>query len=125
MDSCRLLTVARGEAAGLQSRHPCSSLISGRNSICSEERTTACPAPLINLHFSQLGVVTACCFNRAHVLGVYPKSTVREIWEGAAAAELREALARGDLSRGCEKCAQQIQARDFGGSHAVFYTSGS
>lgn len=84
--------------------------------------TTVCPAPLINLHFSQLGVVTACCFNRTHVLGVYPKSSVREIWEGAAAAELREALARGDLSSGCEKCLQQIQARDFGGSHAVFYT---
>lgn len=83
---------------------------------------TVCPAPLINLHFSQLGVVTACCFNRTQVLGVYPKQSVREIWEGAAAAELRDALARGDLSKGCEKCLQQIEARDFGGSHAVFYT---
>jgi sulfatase maturation enzyme AslB (radical SAM superfamily) len=88
----------------------------------ASDGTTACPAPLINLHFSQLGVVTACCFNRTQVLGVYPKNSVREIWEGAAAAELRAALARGDLSRGCEKCLQQIQARDFGGSHAVFYT---
>ncbi|MFL6247110.1 MAG: radical SAM protein [Thermoanaerobaculia bacterium] len=88
----------------------------------ANEGTTVCPAPLINLHFSQLGVVTACCFNRTHVLGVYPKNSVREIWEGAAAAELRAALASGDLSHGCEKCLQQIQARDFGGSHAVFYT---
>lgn len=88
----------------------------------ANDGTTVCPAPLINLHFSQLGVVTACCFNRTHVLGVYPKNSIREIWEGVAAAELREALARGDLSRGCEKCLQQIQARDFGGSHAVFYT---
>jgi MoaA/NifB/PqqE/SkfB family radical SAM enzyme len=88
----------------------------------ASEGTTVCPAPLINLHFSQLGVVTACCFNRTHVLGVYPQSSVREIWEGAAAAALREALAGGDLSKGCEKCLQQIEARDFGGSHAVFYS---
>ncbi|PYQ27558.1 MAG: hypothetical protein DMF56_19445 [Acidobacteria bacterium] len=87
-----------------------------------DEGATVCPAPLVNLHFSQLGVVTACCFNRTQVLGVYPKNSVREIWEGAAAAELREALARGDLSKGCEKCLQQIEARDFGGSHAVFYS---
>ena len=84
--------------------------------------TTACPAPRINLHFSQLGVVTACCFNRSFVLGVYPENSVSEIWEGPAAAELRAALAAGDFSRGCGKCRQQIEARDFGGSHAVFYT---
>jgi MoaA/NifB/PqqE/SkfB family radical SAM enzyme len=84
--------------------------------------TTVCPAPLINLHFSQLGIVTACCFNRTHVLGVYPTSSIEEIWNGPAAGELREALAKGDLSKGCEKCWQQIQARDFAGSHALFYT---
>lgn len=84
--------------------------------------TTSCPAPSINLHFSQLGVVTACCFNRTFVLGVYPESSVAEIWEGKAASELREALSRGDFSKGCGKCWQQLQARDFSGSHAVFYT---
>lgn len=81
-----------------------------------------CPAPLINLHFSQLGIVTACCFNRTLVLGTYPKDSVDQIWNGAPARELREALANNDLSKGCEKCLQQIEARDFGGSHAVFYT---
>lgn len=84
--------------------------------------TTACPAPLINLHFSQLGVVTACCFNRTFMLGVYPDSSVADIWLGQAARELREALARGDFSKGCDKCWQQLRARDFSGSHAVFYT---
>ncbi|MDP6410304.1 MAG: radical SAM protein [Planctomycetota bacterium] len=80
-----------------------------------------CPAPNINLHFSQLGVVTACCFNRRHVLGTYPAQSMDDIWNGQPAAELRDALARYDLSKGCEKCEQQIEARDFGGSHAVFY----
>jgi len=85
--------------------------------------SSACPAPSINLHFSQMGVVTACCFNRKHVLGIYPQNSMEEIWNGQPIAELREALARGDLSKGCEKCQQQIEARDFGGSHAVFYSN--
>lgn len=84
--------------------------------------TSACPAPLINLHFSQLGVVTACCFNRQQVLGIYPRNSIREIWNGQPIRELRDALARNDLSMGCQKCLQQIEARDFGGSHAVFYS---
>ncbi|MDP6538126.1 MAG: radical SAM protein [Planctomycetota bacterium] len=80
-----------------------------------------CPAPTINLHFSQLGVVTACCFNRRQVLGTYPAQSMDDIWNGASAVELRDALARYDFSKGCEKCEQQIESRDFGGSHAVFY----
>lgn len=85
--------------------------------------TSACPAASINLHFSQLGVVTACCFNRRQVLGVYPQNSVSEIWTAKPIQELRAALARHDLSKGCEKCQQQIEARDFGGSHAVFYSN--
>ena len=85
--------------------------------------TPVCPAPSVNLHFSQLGVVTACCFNRTQVLGVYPQQSVDEIWNGQPIQELREALSGYDLTKGCEKCAQQIEARDFGGSHAIFYTN--
>jgi MoaA/NifB/PqqE/SkfB family radical SAM enzyme len=85
--------------------------------------SSACPAASINLHFSQLGVVTACCFNRQHVLGIYPQNSVAEIWTAKPIQDLRDALARHDLSKGCEKCQQQIEARDFGGSHAVFYSN--
>lgn len=84
--------------------------------------TPVCPAPAINLHFSQLGVVTACCFNRTQVLGVYPENSVDQIWHGEPIRKLREALSGYDLTRGCGKCAQQIEAKDFGGAHAVFYT---
>lgn len=84
--------------------------------------SSVCPAPSINLHFSQMGVVTACCFNRKHVLGIYPQNSMEEIWNGEPIQELREALANHDLSKGCEKCLQQIEARDFGGSHANFYS---
>jgi molybdenum cofactor biosynthesis enzyme MoaA len=84
--------------------------------------TSACPAASINLHFSQQGVVTACCFNRQQVLGVYPQNSVSEIWNGEPIRELREALQNNDLSLGCQKCEQQIEARDYGGAHALFYS---
>jgi MoaA/NifB/PqqE/SkfB family radical SAM enzyme len=84
--------------------------------------TSACPAASINLHFSQQGVVTACCFNRQQVLGVYPENSVSEIWNGEPIRELREALENNDLSLGCQKCEQQIEARDYGGAHALFYS---
>ena len=84
--------------------------------------TSACPAAAINLHFSQRGVVTACCFNRQQVLGVYPENSVSEIWNGEPIQELREALLNNDLALGCQKCEQQLEARDYGGAHALFYS---
>lgn len=84
--------------------------------------TSACPAASINLHFSQQGVVTACCFNRQQVLGVYPENSVSEIWNGEPIRELRDALDKNDLSLGCQKCEQQLEARDYGGAHALFYS---
>ncbi len=83
---------------------------------------SACAAPSINMHYSQMGVVTACCFNRTHVLGVYPNNSVDEIWHGEPVQELRRMMDEYDLSSGCEKCLQQIDAGDFGGAHAVFYS---
>ncbi len=84
--------------------------------------TSACPAAVINLHFSQQGVVTACCFNRQQVLGVYPENSIDEIWNGEPIRQLRDALDRNDLSLGCQKCEQQLEARDYGGAHALFYS---
>jgi MoaA/NifB/PqqE/SkfB family radical SAM enzyme len=83
---------------------------------------SACAAPFVNMHFSQMGVVSACCFNRTHVLGVYPKNSIEEIWRGRAIQEIRDAMDQWDLSKGCEKCVQTIKARDFGGTHAVYYS---
>jgi MoaA/NifB/PqqE/SkfB family radical SAM enzyme len=82
---------------------------------------TLCPAPSMNLHFSQLGVVTACCFNRKQVMGVYPTNSLEEIWTSDVANKMREELKSG-FPKGCEKCREQIISRDFGGSHANFYS---
>ncbi|NVK63122.1 MAG: twitch domain-containing radical SAM protein [Flavobacteriales bacterium] len=83
---------------------------------------TMCPAPSMNLHFSQLGIVTACCFNRTQVMGVYPKNSLEEIWRSDVANKMREELQSGHFPSGCEKCREQIISRDFGGSHANFYS---
>ncbi|WP_298510418.1 twitch domain-containing radical SAM protein [uncultured Kordia sp.] len=83
---------------------------------------TLCPAPSMNLHFSQLGIVTACCFNRTKVMGVYPKHSLDEIWNSDEAQKMREELQAGKFPIGCEKCREQILSKDFGGSHANFYS---
>lgn len=83
---------------------------------------TMCPAPSMNLHFSQLGIVTACCFNRTQVMGVYPKDTLNDIWTSDVAIQMREQLQKGEFPSGCEKCREQIISKDFGGSHANFYS---
>lgn len=83
---------------------------------------TLCPAPSMNLHFSQLGIVTACCFNRTKVMGVYPKHSLDEIWNSDEAQKMRQELEAGKFPIGCEKCREQILSKDFGGSHANFYS---
>lgn len=85
-------------------------------------RETLCPAPSMNLHFSQLGIVTACCFNRSQQLGVYPENSLDEIWTSSVAQKMRKDLKEGVFPKGCEKCCEQILSKDFGGSHANFYS---
>jgi MoaA/NifB/PqqE/SkfB family radical SAM enzyme len=68
---------------------------------------SACYAPLTSMYLDQFGVARACCQNTGHPLGDITTSTLREIWHGAGARELRHALARDDLSKGCEFCAWQ------------------
>ncbi|MEZ5182469.1 MAG: radical SAM protein [Acidimicrobiales bacterium] len=70
-------------------------------------RWSACYAPSASLYLDQHGAVRACCQNTGHLLGDLRHQSLREVWEGAPARELREALARDDLSKGCEFCAWQ------------------
>lgn len=77
-----------------------------------------CFAPFANMNFEQNGDVTACCFNRTHVLGGYPKMTLLDIWFSEKAYELREYIDANDLGGGCEICAKQLVAHNFMGSRA-------
>lgn len=68
---------------------------------------SGCYAPLVTMYLDQFGQARACCQNTAHLLGQANRATLREIWDGAPAEELRAALGRGDLGLGCEFCAWQ------------------
>lgn len=74
-----------------------------------------CDAPFVNMHFGPSGLVFACCFNQTYALGKYPESSLDEIWNGPAVEALRQAIHDHDLSKGCQKCEQQLLARDFNG----------
>lgn len=68
---------------------------------------SACYAPHTSLFFDQFGDVRACCHNIQGTLGNIRTQSIREIWDGAQAARLREALERRDLSLGCGHCQWQ------------------
>lgn len=72
-----------------------------------------CYAPFISMNFDQTGSITACCFNRSHVLGTYPTTSVKGAWSGTAMQELREALLEDRFDRGCEQCAKMLKEGNF------------
>ncbi|MGN6696326.1 MAG: radical SAM protein, partial [Aquihabitans sp.] len=63
-----------------------------------------CRAPFTSLHVDQFGDARPCC-QSSRVLGNVAEQTLDEIWHGESVAELRVAVADGDLSLGCEHCA--------------------
>lgn len=54
-----------------------------------------------------------CCVNRDHLLGTYPKNSIKEAWTGAAADQLREYLKKGDMSLGCQGCYELIKSKSY------------
>jgi MoaA/NifB/PqqE/SkfB family radical SAM enzyme len=80
-----------------------------------------CHAPFTSINFEQDGKATVCCYNRAHVLGTYPRDSVDDIWFGPKADELRRFLRSNVLPPGCQICGDQFQSRNFGGLRARFY----
>lgn len=72
-------------------------------------RELLCYSPFTSLYFGMDGKVVACCQNRKQVLGVYPRESIREIWNGDKLAELREYIRNDDLRGGCASCATHIR----------------
>jgi len=77
-----------------------------------------CFAPFVSLNFDQAGNVRACCYNVIHPLGKYPEQSIQEILTSSATLELREAIKRKDLSKGCYNCEQQLLSHNFYSVHA-------
>ncbi|MFN7824367.1 MAG: SPASM domain-containing protein, partial [Pseudobdellovibrionaceae bacterium] len=78
-----------------------------------QDRGLVCHAPFVSLNFEQTGKVTACCYNRTHVVGNYPQNSVAEIWNSPAINELRTALENLDFNKGCQKCEESLMSRNY------------
>jgi MoaA/NifB/PqqE/SkfB family radical SAM enzyme len=85
------------------------------------DQSSICHAPFVSLNFEQNGNVTACCYNRKYVLGKYPEDSLHAIWTGPRIGELRAALEKGDLSKGCDLCRDQMVSGNFSGMRARFF----
>lgn len=80
-----------------------------------------CFAPYKSLYFGADGNVIACCYNRKHILGIYPKETLNEIWTGKSLSKLRKRIENNDLSLGCQGCLDQLNDRNFGAILSINY----
>ncbi len=85
------------------------------------DKSVLCHAPFTNLNFEQNGNVTACCYNRSHVLGSYPNNSIMDIWLGQKADELRRYIQNNDLGGGCILCSYQLTSGNFNNSRAKGY----
>jgi len=105
----RPVTVARAGARQLDGpKQPVPGYDADRD-LAEQWRWSACYAPLTSLYLDQFGAARACCQNTDHRLGDVATSTLREIWDGAATAELRRSLEAGDLTKGCDFCSWQAE----------------
>lgn len=92
----------------------------------NKSRTTGpepciCHAPLRSLYFDIHGNATACCFNRAHILGKYPQQSISEIIHGEKRSFLQKELSRPNFMYGCQHCHKLIEAGNFEGTEARLY----
>ncbi len=71
--------------------------------------STACNAPFASLYLDKMGNVRACCQNSDHSLGNITRESLRTIWDGHRTAQLREAVAAGDFTLGCQFCRWQAE----------------
>jgi MoaA/NifB/PqqE/SkfB family radical SAM enzyme len=84
----------------------------------TDDPSLLCHFPWTTLNFDQWGRATACCYNRTHVLGMYPQDSLESIWFGDRARALRGYIRDNDFSHGCDACMQQIAGRNFHGTRA-------
>ncbi|MCB1041280.1 MAG: SPASM domain-containing protein, partial [Acidimicrobiales bacterium] len=69
-----------------------------------------CHAPSTSMYLDPRGEVRACCQNMWQRLGNITEVGLLEMWRGLRVQTLRRAMAVGDLSHGCERCAVHIDA---------------
>jgi len=78
-----------------------------------------CHAPFKSIYFGHRGRLYTCCYNKQHILGTYPKQSIKEIWWGEAAKQIRSSLSNNDFSLGCHGCFNMIKAGNYNNSPVV------
>lgn len=91
------------------------------NSRTGTYKKVICHAPFVNLNFEQNGNVRACCYNTKHILGQWPRESIKQIWKGASANELRTYILKNNLGGGCAECGKMIEAGNYQGVRARYY----
>ena len=81
-------------------------------------QSKVCYAPFKSIFFSTQGEVIACCYNRTYRLGNYPEMSVKEIWHGEKAENLRKYISENNMDHGCNGCKMQILSGDKDGNKA-------
>ncbi len=74
---------------------------------------TICHLPMRSLYFGFGGIVTACCYNRKHILGKFPENSISEIIHGEKRKILQQHLDKIDFSMGCELCNSIISTGNY------------
>jgi len=86
-----------------------------------EDTEVVCHAPFNSMYFMPEGQIVPCCYNRTHLYGKYPETTVEEAWFGQNALDFREKIISRKFDVGCARCLAQINAGNNEGVHARIY----
>lgn len=84
-------------------------------------KSIVCHAPFVSMNFDQVGNARACCYNFKHVLGKWPEKSLKQIWAGGEANELRSYIRENNLGGGCKECGNMIVAGNHHGVRAKYY----
>lgn len=84
-------------------------------------RKAVCYAPFNNIYFGSNGNAIACCYNRDHLFGTYPKLNLTEIWGNDANLRLRKKMLENDLSSGCKLCYNQLVNGNYDALSPYYY----
>lgn len=82
----------------------------------------ACFAPFSGLYFEPNGAIRVCCTSKL-VIGTWVpgRTRLRDVWDGATAAALRDAMHAQDFSYGCMECEADIERGGRAASLAVHF----
>jgi len=91
-----------------------------KNSLSRIKRGFHCKAPFNTLFFSVTGEVFLCLSNRNDIVGIYPRDSVREIFEGNNITQLRKDFRKNKGLPGCGYCKEQISLGNYDAAFTQF-----